>query len=120
MARRPVRPLSPEMQLQRDMLELSGYPAFRRFLFTVAQRSGIGGSTHGTDLDASAYEGRRSLGLEILRMVDEALPVRIAENAPFNALALAIAEVSALATAPMEEVEDAEISQEFDDDIERR
>lgn len=120
MSRKPPRPLSPEMQLQRDMLELSGYPAFRRFLFTVAQRSGIGGSTHGTDLDASAYEGRRSLGLEILRMVDEALPVRIAENAPFNALALAIAEVSTLATAPMEEDDDAEGSQEFVDDIERR
>lgn len=119
MSRKPPRPLSPEMQLQRDMLELSGYPAFRRFLFTVAQRSGICATTHGTEFDASSYEGRRSLGIEILRMVDEALPVRIAEHAPFNALALAIAEVSTLQTAPMEE-DNAEEPQEFVDDIERR
>ena len=119
MAQRPSRPLAPEVQRQRDMLELSGYAAFRRFLFTVAQSSGICASTHGTDLDASTYEGRRSLGIEILRWVDEALPVRIPENAPFNALALAIAEVSALATAPLEEVDNEEI-QDFSNEIERR
>ena len=116
---RPPRPMPPEVQFQRDMLELVGLPAFRRFLFTVAQRSGICATTHGTDLDASAYEGRRSLGIEILRMADEALPVRIAEHAPFNVLALAIAEVSTLATAPMEEA-NVEEDQDFIDDIERR
>lgn len=108
---------------EKDLLELVGYPAFRRLLFTIAQRSGIGGTTYGTDLDASTFEGRRSLGLEILRLVDEALPVRIPEHSPFNALALAIAEAQTLHhAANLAKMEDSSNAEDQDnvDDFERR
>ena len=75
------------------MIELAGYPAFWRFLFTVAQRSGIGGSTYGTNLDTSQAEGRRSLRIEILRLADDGLSVRDPAASPFNALARATSEV---------------------------
>lgn len=87
---RKDRGFSPEVQLERDMLELIGYPAFQRFLFTVAQKAGIGGVSFGTAIDASTFEGRRALGLEILTLADRALPGRIASMEPFSALGLAI------------------------------
>lgn len=118
MAKPRSRPLPPEVQQEKDLLELVGYPAFRRFLFTIAQKSGICGTTYGTDIDASIFEGRRSLGIEIFRLVDEALPVRVPESSPFNALALAIAEAQTLQLATMEDRTNE--TQNDMDDFERR
>lgn len=86
----------PEVQLERDMLELMGYPAFRRFLFTVAQRAGIAASAYGSNIDTSSSDGRRSLGIEILEIADKAMPVRDPSIQPFNALGAAISEISRL------------------------
>lgn len=104
---------SPEVQLDRDMLELVGYPAFLRFLFVVAQKAGIGGSSLGTAMDASTYEGRRSLGLDLLTLADRALPGRIASIEPFSALGMAIAAAGQVKQAEGD-------SDEEEQDFERR
>lgn len=73
-------------------------PEFRRFLFfTVAQKSGIARVANG-DMDATFYNGRRSLGLEILIEADETLGVRDPANAPFTVLALCSDEAQKLLT----------------------
>lgn len=82
------------------MLELVGRPAFLRFLFTFAQKAGIGASSLGNGLDASTNEGRRALGLDILNMADRALPGRVPSMEPFSVLGAAI--------AAMQEVQQAE------------
>jgi hypothetical protein len=91
-----AKTLDPQAQLDRDMLELMGYPAFRRFLFTIAERSGIAASAYGSNIDTSKADGRRSLGIEILEMAERGLPVRDETRSPFNALGVAITEISRL------------------------
>lgn len=86
--------ISLDEQRQRDMLWLMTKPEFLRFLFTVAEKASICGAAYGSNLDTSSFDGRRSLGIEILRMADDALPVRNPALSPFTALGLAINEVS--------------------------
>lgn len=63
-------------QQEKDMTELLGSAAFRRFLFRSIQMAGILGiSSNGRDgRDLAFSEGRRSLGLDILRDVDAGQP----------------------------------------------
>lgn len=112
MSKRSKR-IDPEVQLAGDMIELMGYAAFHRFLFTVMQRSGMAGTAFGTEVATSYHEGRRSLGIDILRLSDAALVVRTPEGQPFAAMALAIAEV--MRSQPVETTDDATISSEEDD-----
>jgi hypothetical protein len=63
-------------QLQADITDLIKQPAFRRFLFHAIQISGIfEASANGTEERTSFRDGRRSLGLDLLREVDAAQPV---------------------------------------------
>lgn len=122
MAKKP-RTIDPEVQLAADMLELMGHRAFHRFLFTVMTRSGIAGVAFGTEVATSYHEGRRSLGIDILRLADTALAVRTPEGQPFAAMALATSE--AMRSQPVETEPNAtEIPDHDDDDddarIERR
>lgn len=62
-----------------DMIALMELPAFRRFLFRSIQMAGVlsyrGATANGSDGRDLAYaEGRRSLGLDILREADAVLP----------------------------------------------
>jgi len=91
MARAPRR-IDPEIQLQSDMVELMGYAAFRRFLFTIMTRSGMAAASYGTEVATSYAEGRRSLGIDILRLADSALPVKSPDGLPFAAIGIAISE----------------------------
>lgn len=123
MAKRP-RTIDPEVQLAADMVELMGYRAFHRFLFTVMQRSGMAGVAFGTEVATSYHEGRRSLGIDILRMADGALVVRAPDGQPFAAMSIAINE--AMRSQPVETTDNATAppdDEDPDDDdarIERR
>jgi hypothetical protein len=123
MAKRP-RNIDPEAQQRADMVELMGHRAFHRFLFTVMQRSGIAGVAFGTEVATSYHEGRRSLGIDILRMADDALVVRFPDGLPFAAMSLAINE--AMRSQPVETTDNATAppnEDDLDDDdtrIERR
>lgn len=114
MAKRP-RNIDPEAQLAADMVELMGYRAFHRFLFTVMQRSGMAGVAFGTEVATSYHEGRRSLGIDILRMADGALVVRAPDGQPFAAMSLAISEAMRSQTS-VETSDDATIPPPIDDD----
>lgn len=63
---------------QTDAEYLLGRPEFRRFLFAAIQSAGLlghEGPAHGPNgRDLSFAEGRRSLGFEILQMVDQGQP----------------------------------------------
>ena len=114
MARKP-KAVDPEVQLQADMVELMGLRAFHRFLFTVMQRSGMAGTAFGTEVATSYHEGRRSLGLDILRMADGALVVHTPDGQPFAAMSVAINE--AMRSQPVETSDNAPQSpSEIDDD----
>ncbi len=99
------------------MLELVGRPAFMRFLFTVAQKAGIAASAYGSNLDTSSMDGRRSLGIDILAMADEAMPVRDVSRSPFNALGAAIAAMNE--ATPMETSDEAEDDLQEDEHLAR-
>lgn len=59
-----------------EMAELLAIPAFRRLLWRISEAAGIVQSTYGTDgRDLAFREGRRSLGLDILRMADAGQPI---------------------------------------------
>ena len=112
---RAARRIDPEVQRRRDIAFLLNLPEFRRFLFfTVAQKSGMASVANG-DGDATFYNGRRSLGLEILIEADEALSARDPANAPFTVLALCTDEAQKLLT--LEAITDETDEQ---DDYERR
>lgn len=113
MAKRP-RAVDPEAQLAADMIELMGYRAFHRFLFTIMQRSGMAGVAFGTEVATSYHEGRRSLGIDILRLADTALVVRTPDGNPFGAISIAIAEV--MRSQPVETSTDATVQQDQSDD----
>lgn len=58
-----------------DMVKLMGLAEFRRFLFDAIQMAGIWEVTdHEADGRHLFREGRRSLGLELLRKLDAAQP----------------------------------------------
>lgn len=96
---RAARRIDPEIQRRRDMEVLMTLPEFRRFLFfTVAQKSGIAAIADSAEGATLFYNGRRSLGLEILIEADETLAVRDPANAPFAALALCTDEAQKLLT----------------------
>jgi hypothetical protein len=59
-----------------DLTDLMARPGFRRFVFRVIQNAGIFSATaNGSDQRTFYENGRRSLGLDILREVDAAQPV---------------------------------------------
>lgn len=117
---KPPRKLNAEMQSASDMRDLMARPAFHRFLFTIMQRSGISTSVYGSEVAASYAEGRRSLGIEILQMADEALSVRLPDGPPFAAMHIALTE--ALRSSTQEQDDEADLSryQDDEDEIERR
>lgn len=61
-----------------DLRDLMNLPAFRRFLYAAIQTAGVlehSGSANGQHLRDLGYsEGRRGLGLELLKAADLALP----------------------------------------------
>lgn len=116
MPKKPKR-IEPEVQLAADMLDLMARPTFHRFLFAVMQRSGIAGTSFGTEVATSYHEGRRSLGIDILRLADEALAVRISDGLPFAAMSIAIAE--AMRSQPVETSTNATSDDDDDDDGDR-
>jgi hypothetical protein len=66
-----------------DLMDLMGRPGFRRFLYRAIQNAGLwSATTNGSDGRNLYLEGRRSLGLEILREVDEAQPVQFPDGIP--------------------------------------
>lgn len=120
MAKRPRR-LDAEQQLAADMLELMGYSAFHRFLYTIIVRSGISASSaYGSEVATSYHEGRRSLGIDILRLADDALTVHAPDGLPLAAMQIAIAE--AMRSQTQEDKDADPNTDETDDDfaIERR
>lgn len=74
-----------------DMGLMVERPEFRRFLFRIVEASGIGIAASKDDTSLHR-EGKRSLGLEILGWVEEALPDATTSSQPLAALHLAIAE----------------------------
>lgn len=119
MAKR-LRKVDPEQQLAADMLELMGYRAFHRFLYTIIVRSGISASAYGSEVATSYHEGRRSLGIDILRLAEDALTVHAPDGLPLAAMQIAIAEV--MRSQTQEENDADPNTDEIDDDfrIERR
>jgi len=74
-------------QERADLIDLIGKPGFLRFLFRTIQSSGIFDATaNGSDGRNLYLEGRRSLGLQILREVDEAQPVPSPSGIPILTL----------------------------------
>jgi len=70
-----------------DKKSLLGNAAFRRFCFDLIQRSGFFEVTaNGSDGRNLFNEGRRSLGLEVLRDLDAAQPVQPGTGAPILTL----------------------------------
>jgi hypothetical protein len=58
-----------------DMERLLEQSEFRLFLFAAIQRAGMWDVANGHDQrDLAFFEGRRSLGLELLRMADDGQP----------------------------------------------
>lgn len=66
-----------------DKILLLETPAFRRWLFSLIQTSGILEATaNGSDGRNLYLEGRRSLGLDLLRDLDAAQPVQSPSGLP--------------------------------------
>lgn len=66
-------------QADADLRALMERPAFRRWLLRLVNRSGILQSTFGPDSRTAAYmDGRRSLGLELLKEADAIEPHALA------------------------------------------
>lgn len=66
-----------------DKILLLENPVFRRFLFALIQSSGIFETTaNGSDGRNLFLEGRRSLGLEVLRQLEEAQPAQSTSGIP--------------------------------------
>jgi hypothetical protein len=66
-----------------DKLELMQNPAFRRFLFSLIQSTGVFDASAKSDDGAHLYrEGRRSVTLEILRDMEAAQPVQSPTGIP--------------------------------------
>ena len=82
-----------------DIAWLMEQPQFRRFLFRSIQTAGVLSyraiTANGSDGRDLAYaEGRRSLGLDILREADAALPAPLQSPSCTHTLAAIIAEAS--------------------------
>lgn len=74
-------------QEKADLADLIERPGFRRFLFRAIQTAGIFDATaNGSDGRNLYLEGRRSLGLELLREVDAAQPVPSPSGIPILTL----------------------------------
>lgn len=71
--------MSKASQQEMDMAVLMRRPEFKRFLFRSIQTSGLfQSSTNGSDgRDLNFHEGRRSMGLELLRDAENALDARM-------------------------------------------
>lgn len=70
-----------------DKLTLLDIPAFKHFLLSLIQSAGIFDVSDREDDGRHLFrEGRRSLGLEVLRMMDEAQPVPNPSGIPATTL----------------------------------
>jgi hypothetical protein len=70
-----------------DLVDLLTKPGFRRFLFRAIQTAGIFDATaNGSDGRNLYLEGRRSLGLELLREVEAAQPAQHPSGIPMLTL----------------------------------
>jgi hypothetical protein len=71
-----------------DIKTLMETPAFIRFLWRLIQHADIlRATTNGTDTrDLSFFEGRRSLGFDLLREIEMGLPVSHSDGMPVMAL----------------------------------
>lgn len=99
------------IDLSREDAEyLLGRPEFRRFLFVAIQSAGIlsqEGPAHGPiQRDLSFTEGRRSLGFEILNMVDQGQPEALRQPGALVTLSAVIRE--AMNPDPKEKTRDKE------------
>ncbi len=66
------------MMEQRDLETLVGMHEFRSFLFEAIQLAGICEPANGHDpRDLAWFEGRRSLGLELLQLADAGQPTAL-------------------------------------------
>jgi hypothetical protein len=70
-------------QEKADLFDLMERPGFRRLLLRVIQMAGIFAATaNGSDQRTFYENGRRSLGLEILRLLEAAQPVQGSSGNP--------------------------------------
>lgn len=80
----------------RDAEHLLAQAPFRRFLFAAIQRAGIlshEGPAHGpTERDLSYTEGRRSLGFEILLLIEQGQPAALRSESGLATIDAAIRE----------------------------
>lgn len=66
-----------------DLFDLIERPGFRRLMLRVIQMAGIfSATTNGSDSRHLYNEGRRSLGLEILRLLEAAQPAQGSSGNP--------------------------------------
>lgn len=83
-----------------DRETLLANPAFTRFLWDLIQTAGIfDPTTNGTDGRNLIAEGRRNLGLEILRSMDEAQPVQSPSGVPVLTLIQTLREAAQSTTS---------------------
>ena len=76
-----------------DLASLLALSSFKRFVWRAVQASGIHASAYGSeDRRLNAIEGRRSLGFDMLRWVEDAL--RIGDGDGMAALAIILLEAS--------------------------
>ena len=76
-----------------DLASLLGQSSFKRFLWRVVKASGIHTSAYGSDdRRLNSFEGRRSLGFDMLRWAEDAL--RIGDGDGMAALAILLSEAS--------------------------
>jgi hypothetical protein len=70
---------------QADLIALWGLPAFKRFLFRIADSADMLRFANGSE-DRLLHEGRRLLGFEIYRWVGEAISDSNATDIPISVL----------------------------------
>jgi hypothetical protein len=99
--------VSKDSQEQQDMVFLMGRPEFRRHLLTIIRASAIHASAYGSDGRNLPYsEGRRSLGLDILRDAARAMPV----DDPDSAFSLTLLQILREEAQPQEKPDARRIS----------
>lgn len=75
-----------DKQIREDAQFLIERPEFRRFLFSAIQISGFFSAANGSDPVTSFAEGRRSLVLDILAMVETGQPAEHPDRIPILTL----------------------------------
>jgi hypothetical protein len=106
-----------ELAERADIEALARQPAFRRFLFRIAQAADMLVATSGSVDRLSSIEGRRSLGFEIFGWVEEALSTGEPSAIPKMTL---MAVLPSAADEPPKEAPDEDDDSLDDDDQPRR